>query len=60
MGGDNQWHMYNTKLDPGETNDVKAQYPALFKQMLVSYKEYEKAMNIVPVDEQWNPFENVK
>lgn len=60
MGGDNQWHMYNTKLDPAETNDVKAQYPALFKQMLASYKEYEKAMNIVPVDEQWNPFENVK
>ncbi len=52
--------MYNTKLDPAEMIDLKHQRPEQFQQMLAAYKEYEKTMGIVPVDEQWNPFENVK
>ncbi|MCL9775875.1 arylsulfatase [Vibrio methylphosphonaticus] len=60
MGGDSEWHMYNTKLDPAEMIDLKRQLPEQFQLMLSVYKEYEKKMGIVPVDEQWNPFENVK
>ena len=60
MGGDSQWHLYNTKLDPAEQNDLSTEMPELFKQMLADYKAYSTKQNIVPVDEKWNPFENVK
>jgi arylsulfatase len=60
MGGDNEWHLYNTKQDPAEQDDLRHQKPDLFNEMLTDYKAYESKQNIVPVDEKWNPFENVK
>lgn len=60
MGGDSEWHMYNTKKDPAEQNDLREQMPQQFNEMLSEYKAYAKEQNIVPVDERWNPFENVK
>lgn len=60
MGSDSQWHMYNTKEDPTEQHDLKSQMPILFQEMLESYREYEKVQNIIPVDEDWSPYENVK
>lgn len=60
MGGDNEWHLYNTKQDPAEQDDLRHQQPERFNEMLADYKAYESKQNIVPVDEKWNPFENVK
>ena len=60
MGGDSEWHLYNTKQDPAEQHDLRNQMPDLFLEMVAEYQEYEKAQKIVPVDEAWNPFENVK
>ncbi|MEZ9661849.1 MULTISPECIES: arylsulfatase [unclassified Vibrio] len=60
MGGDSEWHLYNTKKDPAEQHDLRNEMPDLFLEMVAEYQEYEKAQNIVPVDEAWNPFENVK
>ena len=50
----------NTKKDPAEQHDLRNEMPDLFLEMVAEYQEYEKAQNIVPVDEAWNPFENVK
>ncbi len=49
-----------TPWDPAEQHDLRNQMPALFLEMVAEYQEYEKAQNIVPVNEAWNPFENVK
>ncbi|NOI77390.1 arylsulfatase [Vibrio coralliilyticus] len=60
MGGDSEWHMYNTKTDPAEQHDLRDKKPILFREMLADYQSYEREQNIIPVDERWNPFENVK
>ncbi|MFA0086443.1 arylsulfatase [Vibrio sp. 10N.261.51.F12] len=60
MGGDNEWHLYNTKLDPAEQNDLRRQYPELFNEMMKDYQRHEETYNIIPVDDKWNPFEVVK
>ncbi|MCG9633051.1 arylsulfatase [Vibrio sp. Isolate30] len=60
MGGDSEWHMYNTKTDPAEQHDLRDKKPILFREMLADYQTYEREQNIIPVDERWNPFENVK
>lgn len=60
MGGDNEWHLYNTKQDPAEQNNLRSKQPERFNEMLADYKAYVEKQNIIPVDEKWNPFENVK
>jgi arylsulfatase A-like enzyme len=60
MGGDNEWQLYNTKLDPAEQNNLRSKQPERFNDMLADYKAYAEKQNIIPVDEKWNPFENVK
>ena len=34
--GDGEWHLFNIKTDPGETNDLSAEEPARLQRMLLS------------------------
>ncbi len=59
-GGDNKWHLYNTKLDPAETTDLKDKMHERFASMRKAYDEYADKHGIIPVDPAWNPYKNVK
>lgn len=45
--GDNQWRMYNLKIDPTETKDLSAEYPLMFQTMLSEYEAYAKEVGVV-------------
>tara|TARA_B110000503_G_scaffold92781_1_gene139890 strand:- start:54216 stop:55997 length:1782 start_codon:yes stop_codon:yes gene_type:complete len=53
--GDNQWHLYNIVKDPGETNDLKAQMPERFEEMLGHYRQYVVNNNVLPLPENYDP-----
>ena len=38
--GDGEWRLFNLAVDPGEVDDVAAQQPALYQEMLEEYKAY--------------------
>ncbi|MDP2259324.1 MAG: arylsulfatase [Caulobacter sp.] len=49
--GDGQWRLYDLARDPGETTDLAAAQPALFKQMLADYAAYEVRVGVQPLPE---------
>ena len=49
-----QWHLFNIKTDPGESNDLAAERPYLLEEMLSDYQAYEQANNILPMPEGYN------
>tara|TARA_B100000686_G_scaffold327789_1_gene387042 strand:- start:2835 stop:4541 length:1707 start_codon:yes stop_codon:yes gene_type:complete len=48
------WHLYNIKTDPGETNDLTHDMPELFAQMLADYENYAERNNVLPMPEGYN------
>ena len=49
--GDGQWRLYDLARDPGETTDLAAAQPALFRQLLADYAAYEKRVGVQPLPE---------
>ena len=47
--GDGEWHLFNIKTDPGETNDLSAEEPARLQRMLSAYEEYVRDNKVIPV-----------
>lgn len=47
--GDGEWHLFNIKTDPGETNDLSAEEPARFQRMLSAYEQYVRDNKVIPV-----------
>ena len=52
--GDGQWHLYNIVKDPGETNDLSSQEPALKQVMLSDFADYEKATGVFSLSDSYN------
>lgn len=52
--GDNQWHLFNIVIDPGETNDLKEAMPGKFSTMMKAYHEYVRENNVQPVDDNYS------
>ena len=48
------WHLFNIKIDPGETDDLAAQQPELFSELLSDYEAYEEMNNVLPMPEGYN------
>ena len=44
--GDAQWRLYDLSTDPGETTDVSAANPDLFKSMLAEYDRYAQTVGV--------------
>lgn len=44
--GDGEWHLYDLSVDPGESMDVKDQYPDLFEEMLAEYESYAAEVGV--------------
>ncbi|MEH0167494.1 arylsulfatase [Roseateles microcysteis] len=57
--GDGQWHLYDIRRDPGETTDLKAQRPEVFRQMLADYEAYAKANGVLPMPPDYEPRQQV-
>ncbi len=52
--GDNQWHLFNIVIDPGETKDLKKEMPERFTAMMEAYLKYAADNNVLPVPENYD------
>ena len=52
--GDNEWHMYNLKNDPGETKDISEELPEKFNKLMKAYEEYAKAVGVIEMEEGYS------
>ncbi|MTI42088.1 arylsulfatase/uncharacterized sulfatase [Roseibium hamelinense] len=44
--GDGKWNLYDLSVDPGETNNVGADHPDLFEDMLAEYAQYAEQAGV--------------
>ena len=51
---DQTWHLFNVKIDPGETSDLATEDPERFAEMLADYEAYVEANNVLPMPEGYN------
>jgi len=51
--GDDQWHLFNIIIDPGETKDLKKEMPERFSVMMEAYRSYVAGNNVLPVPENY-------
>ncbi len=52
--GDNKWHLYNLKNDPGETKDLAKANPEKFKELRNAYDEYAKSVGVIEMEEGYS------
>ncbi|KAH8812766.1 alkaline-phosphatase-like protein [Xylogone sp. PMI_703] len=45
--GPQRWELFNIKIDPGETNDLREKEPERFAEMLALWEEYRKEVGVV-------------
>jgi arylsulfatase len=57
MYGDGKWHLYDIKKDPGETRPLEAEQPERLQKMIDIFERYAKEKGIVPVADDWSPWE---
>lgn len=57
--GDDQWHLYDLSRDPGEVNDLQAQQPERFRQMIDDYQRYARDNGVLPMPAGYDPIEQV-
>jgi arylsulfatase/uncharacterized sulfatase len=58
--GDGEWHLYDIRNDPGETQDLRSQLPDVFQAMQVDYTAYAKANGVLPMPEGYDPIQQVQ
>lgn len=57
--GDGQWHLYDLRLDPGETNDLRQQRPQEFAAMQADYSAWAAAQGVLPMPDNYSPVRQV-
>lgn len=57
--GDGQWHLYDLRTDPGETNDLQQQRPQAFAAMKADYAAWATAQGVLPMPAGYNPVRQV-
>lgn len=48
---DQNWHLFNIRTDPGESQDLRLEQPERFADMLADYEEYASSNNVLPMPE---------
>jgi arylsulfatase len=48
--GEGTWHLYNLAEDPGETRDLSAEMPDLFKDLQAGWDRYAEEVGVVPAE----------
>jgi arylsulfatase A-like enzyme len=51
--GENRWQLFNLRIDPGETADLREAEPERFQRMLEAYAEYERRAGVLPIPESY-------
>lgn len=51
---DNRWHLYNLQQDPGETQAIESQYPAILSDLLSDYERYTQNNGVLPVPDNYD------
>ena len=44
---DGEWALYYVNIDPGETTDLKSQYPDVMAQMIAGWETYAANNNVI-------------
>lgn len=57
--GDGQWHLYNLRVDPGETHDLQDIMPEQFRSMQADYAAYAKSHGVLPMPDGYSPTRQV-
>lgn len=47
--GDGKWRLFNIVSDPGETIDLKAEFPLRFQEMLAAYEKFKQDNRVADV-----------
>ena len=47
--GDDEWHLFNIKTDPGETRDLSRELPVQLQLMLGAYEQYAADNHVLPM-----------
>jgi arylsulfatase/uncharacterized sulfatase len=57
--GDAQWRLYDLSVDPGETNDLSAANPELFKSMQEEYRSYSEKVGVIELGPEDSAFKQL-
>lgn len=57
--GDGQWRLFDLRVDPGETRDLSAAMPQVFREMQADYDAYALANGVLPMPEGYEPLRQV-
>ena len=57
--GDGQWHLYDLRTDPGETQDLRERQPQVFAALQAEYDTWAAAHGVLPMPEGYNPVRQV-
>ena len=58
--GDNAWHLYNLRSDPGETQDLQVVEPDRFNELQEDYANYARTFGVLPISEGYEPIAQVQ
>lgn len=58
--GDGAWRLFNLEDDPGETTDLAAQHPELFRELQADYAAYAERVGVLDVPEGYNSVTQVE
>lgn len=57
--GDAAWRLYDLSIDPGETTDVSAKYPALFADLQAEYRAYSETVGVFELGPEDSAFKEL-
>lgn len=57
--GDDEWHLFDIRSDPGETMDLADAEPALFDEMMGDYEHYASRVGVIDPPAEFNPVTQV-
>ena len=57
--GDGQWHLYDLRADPGETQDLQHRMPVQFASMQRDYAAYAQSHGVLPRPAGYSPTRQV-
>ncbi len=53
--GEGQWQLFNVLEDPGETRDLSAQQPDIFRALQDAYKAYKNQAGVIELGSDFDP-----
>ncbi|MFT6033218.1 MAG: arylsulfatase A-like enzyme [Arenicella sp.] len=58
--GDGDWRLFDIQNDPGETDNLSRQRPALFQQLLSDYNHYAATHGVLPMPAEYDSLQQIR